>query len=141
MYDKRKQYLIKILEKEMVLLSNKAKYIMEVLEGTIDLRKKKKDEITSLLKSKNYDVIDDDEDYKYLIKMPMDSVSEENVSRLINDHENKSKELKLMKELTIHKMWSNELDELSEQYTKYKDNRQKSYTQTTKIKLGKRKLK
>ena len=45
-----------------------------------------------------------------------------------------------MKELTIHKMWSNELDELSEQYTKYKDNRQKSYTQTTKIKLGKKKL-
>ena len=114
---------------------------MEVLEGTIDLRKKKKDEITSLLKSKNYDVIDDDEDYKYLIKMPMDSVSEENVSRLINDHENKSSELKLMKELTIHKMWSNELDELSEQYTKYKENRQKSYTQTTKIKLGKKKLK
>ena len=140
MYNKRKEYLIKILEKEMILLSNKAKYIMEVLEGTIDLRKKKKEEITALLKSKNYDVIDDDEDYKYLIKMPMDSVSEENVSKLINDHENKNKELKLMKDLTIQKMWLNELEELLEQYVKYKISREKSYTQTTKIKLGKKKL-
>ena len=96
--------------------------------------------ITALLKSKNYDVIDDDEDYKYLIKMPMDSVSEENVSKLINDHENKNKELKLMKDLTIQKMWLNELEELLEQYVKYKVNREKSYTQTTKIKLGKKKL-
>ncbi len=140
MYNKRKEYLIKILEKEMILLSNKAKYIMEVLEGTIDLRKKKKEEITALLKSKNYDVIDDDEDYKYLIKMPMDSVSEENVSKLINDHENKNKELKMMKDLTIQKMWLNELEELLEQYVKYKVSREKSYTQTTKIKLGKKKL-
>ena len=87
----------------------------------------------------NFDKIDDN--YNYLIKMPMDSVSEENVSKLINDHENKNKELKMMKKMTIHKMWSNELDELSGQYVKYKENRQKSYTQTTKVKLGKKKLK
>jgi hypothetical protein len=37
-------------------------------------------------------------------------------------------------------MWLNELDELSVQYLKYKDNREKSYTQKTKIKLGKKKL-
>ena len=141
MYEKRKQFIIDILKKELILLSNKAKYIMEVLEGSVDLRKKKKDEITSLLKSKNYDVIDEDEDYKYLIKMPMDSVSEENVSKLIQDHESKSRELKLTQETTIHNMWLNELDELLTQYKKYKEHREKSYNQIVKqIKVGKKKL-
>ena len=130
MYEKRKQYIIQILEKELILLTNKAKYIKEILEGTIDLRNKKKDEITALLISKKYDVIEDDDDYKYLVKMPMDSVSEENVSKLIKDHETKSHELKVMKEMTIQNMWTNELNELMENYLKYKEQRLKSYVES-----------
>ena len=130
MYEKRKQYIIQILEKELILLTNKAKYIKEILEGTIDLRNKKKDVITALLMSKKYDIIDDDEDYKYLVKMPMDSVSEENVSKLIKDHATKSNELKVMKEMTIQNMWTNELNELMENYLKYKEQRLKSYVES-----------
>ena len=71
----------------------------------------------------------------------MDSVSEENVSKLIQDHENKSHELKLTQETTIHNMWLNELDELLVQYKKYKEHREKSYNQIVKqIKVGKKKL-
>jgi DNA topoisomerase-2 len=77
-YQKRKHYQIQSLEKELKLLSNKAKYIEENLEGTIDLRNKKKDVIIKMLEDKSYDKLDDDNDYKYLLKMPMDSVSEEN---------------------------------------------------------------
>ena len=129
MYDKRKQFIIQILEKELVLLTNKAKYIKEILEGTVDLRNKKKDEITALLITKEYDVIEDDDDYKYLVKMPMDSVSEENVSKLIKDHETKSQELSVMKNMTIQKMWTNELNELMKNYLKYKEQRLKSYVE------------
>ena len=81
-YVERKDYLIKKHETELVTLSNKAKYITEVLNGTIDLRRKKKDAIRSMLTEKQYAIIDEDEDYKYLVKMPMDSVSEENVEKL-----------------------------------------------------------
>ena len=38
--------------------SNKYKYIIEVLEGTIDLRKKKSAEINEMLETKQYDKID-----------------------------------------------------------------------------------
>ena len=78
-YEDRKDFMIDALEKQLLILSNKAKYIQEVLDGTIDLRKKKKQEIIDMLLLKDYDTIDDDEEYKYLVKMPMDSVSEENV--------------------------------------------------------------
>ena len=139
-YKIRKEYILEQLAKELIVLSNKARYILGNLDNTIDLRKKTRNDITNLLEKMKFDKLEDDDHYKYLVKMPMDSVSEENVSKLINDHENKSKELNMMKKLTIQKMWLNELDELSSQYLKYKDNREKSYTQKTKIKLGKKKL-
>jgi len=123
MYGTRKAYLIDALEKDLVLLSNKAKYIKENLDGTIDLRKKKKEQVIELLKSKGYDNIDGDEEYKYLVKMPMDSVTEENVDKLLKDKGNKELELETIKNTTINKMWVSEIDNLRELYVEYKAER------------------
>jgi DNA topoisomerase-2 len=125
LYQTRKNYLIDALEKELVLLSNKAKYIKENLDGTIDLRKKKKEQVLEMLESKGYDIIDDDSDYKYLTKMPMDSVTEENVEKLLTEKGNKDQELATIKGTTINKMWNTELDNLLEQYLEYKEVRQR----------------
>ena len=123
MYGTRKEFMIQNLEKELVILSNKAKYIKENLEGTIDLRKKKREQVVEMLENKGYDKIDDDEDYKYLVKMPMDSVTEENVEKLLKDKGNKEAELEIVKNTTINKMWLNELDILQQQYIEYKEER------------------
>ena len=48
-----------------MLLSNKAKYIQENLNGTIDLRKKKMDQVIAMLTDKGYAKLDNDEEYKY----------------------------------------------------------------------------
>ena len=125
MYNTRKKYLIDKLNKELVLLSNKAKYIMEVLEGTIDLRRMKKDAIIHMLQEKGYDVIDEDTDYKYLVKLPMDSVSEENVEKINKDKNDKELELKILMATTIQMMWLNELAELEKEYGEYKKQRDK----------------
>jgi len=123
MYGTRKEYMIEALEKELIVLSNKAKYIKENLDGTIDLRKKKKEQVVKLLEDKEYDKIDGDEDYKYLVKMPMDSVTEENVEKLLKDKGNKEIELETVKKTTINKMWLSELDNLKTQYIEYKEER------------------
>ena len=81
-YVRRKAYLIEHLEKIVMVLSNKARFIKEQCDDTIDLRKKKKQQVVELLKSRNYDVIDGDNDYKYLRSMTIDSVEEENVVKL-----------------------------------------------------------
>ena len=60
----------------------------------------------------DYDTMEDDTDYKYLLKMPMDSVSEENVERLLKDKTGKENELSIIQSTSIEKMWLNELDEL-----------------------------
>jgi DNA topoisomerase-2 len=123
LYQTRKDYLIDALERELVLLSNKAKYIQENLDGTIDLRKKRKEQVVAMLEEKGYDKIDGDEEYKYLVKMPMDSVTEENVERLLNEKGNKETDLETIKKTTINKMWLTELDTLKECYIEYKEDR------------------
>jgi DNA topoisomerase-2 len=123
MYGSRKEYMIDALEKELVVLSNKAKYIQENLDGTIDLRKKKKEQVVAMLQEKGYDKVEGDEDYKYLVKMPMDSVTEENVEKLLKEKGNKQSDLEQIKNTTINKMWISELDNLRELYTEYKEER------------------
>ena len=115
----RKDYLIQHLEKQLVILSNKARYIQEVLEGTVDLRKKKKHEITELLENKQYAIIDNDAEYKYLVKMAMDSVSEENVEKMCKECKEKEVELTIVRDTSIQKMWMNELEQLETVYQEY----------------------
>ena len=127
-YGMRKAHLIDVLERELIVLSNKAKYIQEVLNGTVDLRKKKKDEIIKMLETKGYHKIINennvvDEDYKYLVRMPMDSVSEENVEKLLNEYDRKQKELAEIKATSCQQMWLRELDALEQEYVNYRTDR------------------
>ena len=133
-YEDRKDNLIDILEKQLLILSNKAKYIQELINGTIDLRKKKKQEIIDLLNEKEYDVIDEDEDFKYLVRMPMDSVSEENVEKLLKEYKIKEAELITVKAITIQQMWLKELEILENEYILYQKERELSQRGNTKKK-------
>lgn len=135
LYQTRKDYMIKSLEHELILLTNKAKYIKENLDGTIDLRKKKKEQVIEMLQSKGYNIIDEDTNYHYLVKMPMDSVTEENVEKMNKECGNKQAELELVKSTTINKMWLNELDVLKEQYIEYKEERIRLMNGVTKKKV------
>ena len=122
-YIARKEYLIKHLEKIVMVLSNKARFIKEQCEDLIDLRKKKKQQVIELLQSRNYDIIDGDKDYKYLRTMTVDRVEEENANKLNLEKEKKQMELDIIKNKTIEEMWTEELDVLSVQYQKFQKNR------------------
>lgn len=126
LYQVRKDYLVMWLTKELDLLSNKARYIKEVLDGTIDLRGKKKDAVSDMLMNKGYSVIDEDPDFKYLVRMPMDSVTEENVSRLDNERATKEMKLKQVLATSIQDMWKQELDTLETEYVKYQVGRERA---------------
>ena len=126
MYQQRKEALIQSLEKELVLLANKARFVQENLTGIVDLRKKKKEEVIALLQARSYVLLDEDAEYKYLTKMPMDSVTEENVAKLLKDHQSKDLELSIIQNTTIHQMWLTELETLKEEYLEYKEERERT---------------
>ena len=117
-YVKRKAYQVVALEKEARMLTNKARFITELLEDTLDLRKKKTAEVSALLKARQYDTVDDDADYKYLVRLPMDSVTEENITKIMAERDQKRAELNTLQGTTETQIWLNELAVLRTAYVK-----------------------
>jgi DNA topoisomerase-2 len=117
-YIKRKAYQVVALEKESSILSNKARFITELLEDTLDLRKKKTVEVSAILKARNYQVVDEDADYKYLVRLPMDSVTAENIEKIMQERDRKNAELLTLKQTTETQLWLNELAALKAEYLK-----------------------
>jgi hypothetical protein len=110
------------MEAKLLKLSNRVRYIQGSLNGTIDLRKKTAQQVIDLLSTNKFDTIDGD--YKYLIKMPMDSVTEENVKHLMKEHADTKRELEVLLATTLEQIWLGELEELDRQYDVYKKKRE-----------------
>jgi len=120
-YVKRKDYLISKLNNELKVLSAKAQFIQYNLDDKIDLRKKSKNEINAIMEKFEFE-LGDSGDYNYLIKMPMDSVSKENVEKLMKEHENKKAELESIQSSSIEAMWLKELKQLKIAYNEFLEN-------------------
>jgi DNA topoisomerase-2 len=115
-FQKRKDAQIADLRALLVRLSNRARYILDVLSGKVDLRKKTNQQVTELLDGFQYDKIEGD--YKYLVKMPMDSVTEEHVAKIVKEKEDTDRELEVLIATTIEAMWLSELDTLEKMIVK-----------------------
>jgi DNA topoisomerase-2 len=116
-YAKRKANQVQAMEQKLVKLSNRAKYIMGNLDGSIDLRRKTNDTVVSLLESKGFDRLDGD--YKYLTKMPMDSVTQENVDAIMKEKTETEQELDTLKATSCKTIWMRELVNFETEYAKY----------------------
>jgi len=123
-YVERKNYLLKELETQAIRLTNKAKFITETLSGIVDLRGKTNAKVVELLDERGYDKLEEDDTYGYLVKLPMNSVTEENVSKLLTEKNKKTDELATLNTTTETEMWFRELDELQIAYNKYKQHRE-----------------
>ena len=121
LYQKRKAHLVVDMEKKLVRLSNRARYIQETLNGAIDLRRKSAQQVSELLTSMSFMQIDGD--FKYLVKMPMDSVTQENVASIMKEKETTEVELSALKATSLETIWSNELNIVDREYTAYKAKR------------------
>ena len=122
LYQVRKDAMISEMRKLLSKLSNRARYILDVLSGAVDLRKKTNQQVVELLTSMKYDVLDGD--FKYLIKMPMDSVTEEHVARILKEKSDTELELEILIATTVNQMWLKELDMFEKEYDSYKKKRE-----------------
>jgi DNA topoisomerase-2 len=123
LYGKRKTHQLVAMSAELLILGNKARYIQELLDGSIDLRRKRGDELTAMLQSKGYDQVEGDQQYKYLLKLPMDSVSEENVQKLLKEKGQKESHHAALQGTSIEQLWLADLAELRAEYVKQEEKR------------------
>ena len=143
-YQIRKTFLIDVLKKRLLKMVNKANFIMQILHNQIDLRGKSNDEVCKLLEDEKYDHIDGD--YKYLIKMPMDSVTEENIESIMGERAELEDELKILSDMSPQRMWYSEIESLKSHINRFRITRQSrimGHTNTTnpKRKRANRKVK
>jgi DNA topoisomerase-2 len=142
-YEERRNKEIERLNNEALEADAKARFLRGVLNDTIDLRRKKDDEIVSIMKKHNLpplsDVkqIDNVDSYEYLLRLRIDRVK----ASAIEDAEKAvMKAYELVKELentTASQIWMRELGEFELAWNHMKDERMKLLENDIKIKSKK----
>lgn len=111
-YRRRKQHLVDVLSKEMVVVANKKRFIDDVLADALILKNKSTRDISAELETKGYSKIAGD--YQYLLSMRFSSLSTEEVERLGKRYTDKKAELDATRQMTETEMWQTDLCALEE---------------------------
>jgi len=122
-YKKRKSAIVNEITNKLLELSNRSKYIQGVLDGKIDLRRKTSKEVDDLLSNFKLTMLENS--FSYLRKMQMDSVTEENVDKIMRDSRDMQEQLKVLINTSLKQMWLNDLDAFEKKYLVYKTQREK----------------
>jgi len=113
-YEDRKQTMLTKHRNDLSILSNRARYIQEQLDNTLDLRRQKRDALLTILQTKAY--AEQDGGYDYLLKMPMDGVTDEKVSALLHERDAKQRDYDDLAKTSAAELWMRDLDALEKAY-------------------------
>jgi len=114
LYAKRKQYLIEQKEEELVILSAKAKFILAVLDNTIDMRNIDDDDLVSKMNELELPMRNEKENdilsgWDYLLRMPMRSMTRKLVEKILEQKDQVETELSELRDTTTKQMWRSDL--------------------------------
>ena len=140
LYKKRKAHLLKVAEAELKRISNKARFILAVVNGDLILSNRKKADIVAELEKEGYsklapqkksgDVVSEDEEdegnssslsYEYLLNMSLGSLTLEKVEGLKKQEEDCRKEVEILEKTTEAQMWRDDLDDFLNAYSTYEE--------------------
>ena len=128
LYQERRLFQLDALQKTMRLISERVRFILEMIEGTIDLRKKKASVVDEMLEAKNYPRLGANANYDYLVKLPLQSLTEEKVDELTKERDDLQRELEVLQNTSEEQMWLNEIEEFAVAYKKRKKKTTKKKT-------------
>ena len=136
-YVNRKNYQLKNLERELVILNARVKFILEFISGDIVIAKRSKNELIEQLVNRKYPNMDKDEiindsinhstnGFDYLIKMPIYNLTKERIDELNKDNDMKTEMYQNLKDKTIDRIYYDELIELEKEYKKFLNEKEKN---------------
>lgn len=136
-YYERKMYQIKIMEKDAKVLSNKMRFILDVIAGKIQIMNKKLVDIVARLVELKYPPIDtegdgddtEDDDvsskkvqqYNYLLKLPISQLTYDRKVILEKELAALEDKLKTLRDTNIEDLWLNDLSELEKAWIQNKE--------------------
>ena len=110
-YQKRKDYLIEDLKQKLIKLASQYYFIKGVVDGSIIVSKRKKDNIIAQLE-KIEKIKSIDGSYDYLLAMPIHSLTAEKMDELKSKIEAGKDVFKKTRDATVQDMWLADLHEL-----------------------------
>lgn len=109
-YHKRKQFIIDKLTQELVILSNKARFIKSIITGKLKVNNVPRQTIILYLETNNYDQVNGS--YQYLIGLPIYTLTKETYEDLLATEMAKKEELGLIKKKEPIHMYQEDLTQL-----------------------------
>ena len=119
-YDKRKQYIIDTLTNELIVLSNKARFIKAIIDGHLKINNVPKKEIILYLETADFDQVNGS--YQYLLSLPIYALTKETYEDLLADVYKKEQELEDIKTKLPVNMYKEDLQELKKALLKEYNN-------------------
>jgi DNA topoisomerase-2 len=118
-YVKRKKHQVDTLEKEIKHMGNKERFVLDVIDNTLDIMNVPEDVVIAELKKREYDEEPEQGGYDYLLRLQVRTFTADKVKQLKNDITSSKKKLDALNKTTPEKMWLNDLDEFEKQYDKW----------------------
>ncbi|KAI5195412.1 type II DNA topoisomerase [Aureobasidium subglaciale] len=141
-YEKRKQYLLNEMQRELDKLSNQSRFVQMIIDGKLVVSKKKKSVLVAELHKLNFkpipkladakkqgeleDVVEEEDDsddaapgandFDYLLGMAIWSLTQERVEKLLKQIGDKEAEVDALIKLSPKDLWTRDLDELLEEW-------------------------
>lgn len=141
-YEKRKQYLLNEMQKELDKLSNQSRFVKMIIDGKLVVSRKKKAVLVQELRKLNFkpipkvieakkqgefeEAMEDNEadeepelgagDYDYLLGMAIWSLTQERVEKLLKQIGEKEVEIDVLIKKSPKDLWVADLDELSNEW-------------------------
>lgn len=109
-YVKRKAFLIDKLNQELLLLSNKARFIKMIIDGKLKINNVPRKAIILALETDDFDEINGS--YNYLLSLPIHTLTKETYEDLLGDTYAKEHELESTKAKDTTQMYRDDLQEL-----------------------------
>ncbi len=109
-YTKRKEFIIDKLERELLILSNKAAFIKAIIDGKLKINNVPKKQIVLWLQTADFDEVDGS--YSYLLSMAIHTLTKEKYEELLLQESEKKKDLTTMKKTKPADMYLDDLNDL-----------------------------
>jgi DNA topoisomerase-2 len=109
-YQIRKDYLIDKTERQLSLVTNKARFINDIIKGKLKINNVPKETIVTYLKTNGYDTVH--ASYDYLLSMAIHSLTKERYEKLLLEKEGCIIALKTLKSTKPREMYLTDLKKL-----------------------------
>ena len=111
-YQTRKDYLIDKTERQLSLVTNKARFIKDIIDGKLKINNVPKEKIVTYLKTNAYDTVHGS--YDYLLSMAIHSLTKERYEKLLLEKEGCIIALKTLKATDPKEMYLGDLKKLKQ---------------------------